>query len=155
MPEIEYVTLANHAEAINGLLYLQGAGWTEVRPAVGPQGQIAPVHIGAGVSILIGWNETNVSYPIRFELLHEDGGDPVLAGEGQVEAGRPPGAPPGVEMRTVLALAAEVIFPQPGGYSFRVTLAEKVKSVSFRVVMAAPPAAPAGPAGPASIPGLG
>jgi hypothetical protein len=154
VPEIEFVTLANHAEAVNGLLYLQGAGWTDVRTPAGPQGQIMPVHLGIGVSILIGWNETNVSYPMHFEMLHEDGGDPVLAGDGQVESGRPPGAVPGAELRNVMALSAQVVFPRPGGYTFRVTLADKVKQVSFRVIHFGPPPSSTGMSGPGDIPGL-
>ncbi len=154
MPEIEFVTLANYAEAVNGLLYLQGAGWTEIHTPVGPQGQSMPVHIGVGISILIGWNETNVSYPVRFEMVHEDGGEPVLSGEGQVESGRPPGAVPGAELRNVIALSAQVVFPRPGGYAFRVTLGDKVKTVSFRVTQFGPPSQPTGPSGPSAIPGL-
>ncbi|MDT7537775.1 MAG: hypothetical protein QOI82_1360, partial [Actinomycetota bacterium] len=83
MPEIEYVTLANHAESINGLLYLQGAGLTDLAANVMPTGQLASVHLGIGLSILVGWNETNIVYPLQFAMLHEDGGDPVFAGEGQ------------------------------------------------------------------------
>ena len=154
VPDIEFVTLANYAEAVNGLLYLQGAGWTEVQTPMGPQGQIMPVHMGIGLSILIGWNETNVSYPMRFEMVHEDGGEPVLAGEGEVESGRPPGATPGAELRNVIALSAQVVFPRPGGYAFRVTLVDKVKTVSFRVTQVGLPPPSTGTSGPSAIPGL-
>ena len=154
MPEIEYVTMANHAEAINGLLYLQGAGWTDVRTSEGPDGNLSTIHLGIGLSILVGWNETNTSYPLDFALLHEDGGDPILAGQGQIEAGRPPGVPPGGDLRSVIAIGADVVFPRPGGYEFRATLDGKTKSVSFRVNQPAPPPRPAGPIGPASIPGI-
>jgi hypothetical protein len=133
VPEIEYVTLANHAEAINGLLYLQGAGWTDIRAGVGPQGQLHSVHLGVGISILVGWNDTNVAFPLQFRIVHEDGGDPVLAGEGQIEAGRPPGLPAGSELRNVIAIGADVVFPRPGGYRLEATLGEQTKGVSFRV----------------------
>lgn len=152
MPEIEYVTLANHAEAINGLLYLQGAGWTDVTTVQGPQGQLASVHMGIGISILVGWNETNTSFPLEFAMVHEDGGPPVLDGQGQIESGRPPGIPAGGDLRSVLAINADVAFPGPGGYEFRVKLADKVKSVSFRVLQSRPPFQ--GHGGPASIPGM-
>ena len=39
MPEIEYIVNADHAEAINGKLYLHGAGWADLQQAVGPTGQ--------------------------------------------------------------------------------------------------------------------
>jgi hypothetical protein len=139
MPEIEFVTLANHAEAINGLLYLQGAGWTDIRVGNGPTGQLASVHLGVGISIVVGWNDTNVVFPLTFQMLHEDGGDPLFAGEGRVEAGRPPGLPAGSEIRNVIAIGADVVFPRPGGYRFDVMLASTAtattitKGVSFRV----------------------
>jgi len=63
MPQIEYVTLAHHAEAVNGLLYLQGAGWTDLEQPIDSEGNLGMLHLGIGVSILIGWNETNRSYP--------------------------------------------------------------------------------------------
>lgn len=149
MPEIEYVTLANHAEALNGLLYLQGAGWTDVVVEALPNGQLRPVHMGVGVSILVGWNETNVAYPMGFRMVHEDGGEPVLAGEGQVETGRPAGTAPGAELRNVLAIGADVVFPRPGGYRFEVSLAEVTKGVSFRVHL--PPSATPRGTGPTAI----
>ncbi len=148
MPEIEYVTLANHAEAINGLLYLQGAGWTDVQPPLGPQGQQLGIHLGIGISILVGWNETNTAYPFDFAIVHEDGGDPLVGGQAQIEAGRPPGIPPGGDIRTVIAVTAEVQFPRPGGYQLRATLAGQEKTVSFRVHP--PPASPQQNFGPAS-----
>jgi len=138
MPEIEFVTLSNHAEAINGLLYLQGAGWTDITTGTGPDEQLSSVHIGIGISILIGWNETNTSFPLEFAMLHEDGGQPILDGQGQIESGRPPGIPAGGDLRSVLAINADVAFPRTGGYQFRVTLADVTKSVSFRVLQGMP-----------------
>lgn len=133
MPEIEFVTMASHAEAINGLLYLQGAGWTDVQRMTGPQGQPMPVHFGIGVSILVGWNETNTTYQVTIVMESEDGGEPLMRAEGMLEAGRPPGLPPGADMRSVLAVSGEVVFPKAGGYRVAVMLGDQFKSVSFRV----------------------
>jgi len=146
MPTIEYVTLANHAEAINGLLYLSGAGWSEIRPPVGPDGQAAIVHFGIGLSVLVGWNDTNQRFPVEITIVHEDGGDPIVRVEGQIEQGRPPGLTPGSDLRSVVAIDANVQFPRPGGYEVRATLLDQVRTASFRVV--GPP--PTGPTGPAS-----
>ena len=70
MPRIEYVTVANHAEALNGLLYLQGAGWSDIRVAQQPDGQPGIAHFGIGVSLLVGWNETNQRFPFEVQLIH-------------------------------------------------------------------------------------
>ena len=56
MPQIEYVTLAHHAEAVNGLLYLQGSGWSDLEQPIDGEGNLGMLHLGIGVSIIIGWN---------------------------------------------------------------------------------------------------
>jgi hypothetical protein len=129
--EIEYVTVANHAEAINGLLYLQGAGWTDVQQPVGPAGP-GIVHFGIAVSIIVGWNDTNKRFPLILGLTDEDGTE-YFKLNAQVEAGRPAGIPVGSDMRSVLAINAEVQFPRSGGYELRAELGEKTRSVAFRV----------------------
>ncbi|MDQ1713993.1 MAG: hypothetical protein QOE45_3443 [Frankiaceae bacterium] len=145
MPTIEYVTLANHVEAINGLLYMQGAGWTDVRPPFDAEGRLGPAHFGIGVSVLVGWNDTNQRFPVELTITHEDGGDPLVRVDGQIEQGRPAGLPPGSDLRSVIGLSADVQFPTPGGYVVRVSLLDEVKSVSFRVL--GPPRQPGtGPA---------
>lgn len=147
MPAVEYVTVANHAEALNGLLYLQGAGWTEIRPPVQPNGQRGVAHFGIGLSILVGWVETNQRFPLELTLIHEDGGDPLFQAQAQVEQGRPPGLTHGSDMRSVLALNIETVFPRPGRYEVRADLAGQIKTAVFRVQ--APPAVP--PWGPTEI----
>jgi len=136
MPQIEYVTLAHHAEAINGLLYLQGAGWTELEQPVDADGTLGMLHLGIGVSMIIGWNETNRSYPLTITVEHEDG-EQLFTVEGTVEAGRPAGTTPGADMRSVLAVSGEVQFGRPGGYVVRAFIGDdeggSARNVSFRV----------------------
>jgi len=132
MPKIEYVTVADHAEAINGKLYLFGAGWTDVTPPPGPQGQPGVVHIGIAVSILVGWNETNRRFPLELTVVHEDG-DELAKINAQIEAGRPAGLTPGADLRNLLALGANLTFPKLGSYEVRAHLGEEVRSVTFRV----------------------
>jgi hypothetical protein len=132
MPELEYAVVANHAEAINGLLYLVGAGWTDITQPVGPNGQPSVMHFGMAVSILVGWNETNRRFPLDLKVVHEDG-DELFSVHAQVEAGRPPGLPAGSDIRSVLAVNAEAQFPRPGSYEFRAELDGKPRSTSFRV----------------------
>jgi hypothetical protein len=138
VPELEYVVIANHAEAINGLLYLQGAGWTDIQQPVGANGQLGIVHFGMAVSILVGWNETNRRFPLKLVVVHEDGAElapPVYA---QIEAGRPPGLPEGSDIRSVIALNAEAQFQRLGRYEFRVELGDEVRRTAFRVKSALP-----------------
>jgi hypothetical protein len=132
MPELEFAVIANHAEAINGLLYLQGAGWTDIQLPITPSGQPGIVHFGMAVSILVGWNETNRRFPLKLVVMHEDGAE-LATVEAQVEAGRPAGLLPGSDIRSVLAVNAEAQFPRPGRYEFRAEMGDRVRSTAFRV----------------------
>lgn len=153
MPEIEYVTTAAHAEVHDGLLYLTGAGWTDIARPVDSLGNPAPVAIGIGVSIIIGWGEANVSYPFRLVVEDEDQHRPPLVqAEGNIEQGRPPGIPHGSDLRNVLAMNGVVAFPTSGGYRITATVGDTSKSVSFRVRDAA--AGPTG-SGPTAVPPVG
>ena len=135
MAEIAFLVLANHAEAVNGLLYLSGAGWTDARRPVAP-GQPPPsLHFGIGVSVVVPWTETNRTHHLSIRIEPEDGGEPLLQMDAQLEVGRPPGLPSGSDQNAVLALNADVAFPA-GGY--RVVgqlsgISQHRRSVSFRL----------------------
>jgi hypothetical protein len=132
MPQIEFVINADHAEAINGKLYLQGAGLTDHFQPLADGGQPGISHMGIAVSILIAWNETNRRFPLTLVLAHEDGQE-LTRVNAQIEAGRPPGVPPGSDFRSVLAISAEIQFPRPGGYHVRAELEGQHRTAAFRV----------------------
>jgi hypothetical protein len=139
MPRIENLMLANHAEAVNGLLYVSGAGWAHHWR--GPQDPAAPTvsHVGIGLTILVGWNETNRPYQFAVTMDSEDGTE-MLRLEGRLEAGRPPGETEGADLRSAVALNGEVQFPGPGRYQVRASVGEDVRTVSFEVHDDAPAA---------------
>lgn len=142
MAEIEYLLLADHAEAANGKLYVMGAGWTDQwRPPQPDDALIRITHFGIGVSVLIPWTDTNRQHHLTLRLEHEDG-DPILANlEANLEMGRPPGLPHGSDQRAVLALNADIQFPAPGGYRIVADVGGPSKTTAFRVHDApAPPA---------------
>jgi hypothetical protein len=132
MPEIEFVINADHAEAINGKLYLQGAGWTDIQLPAAANDQPGIVHMGIAVSVLIGWNDTNRRFPLTLTLAHEDG-EELTQVQAQIEAGRPPGIPHGADFRSVLAIGAEIQFPRTGTYRLRAELDGQHRDVAFRV----------------------
>src|SRR5262249_34220415 len=132
MPQIELLTVANHAEAINGLLYLSGAGWTDLRRPVLPQGNVPVNHVGIGVAILVAWTETNRRHRRVLGLENADG-QVVVNVEGDIEMGRPVGVPPGSDLRGVMGINVEVQFPGAGIYRIVASVAEHSRSVTFRV----------------------
>jgi hypothetical protein len=138
MPTLEYVTLANHAEAVNGLLYLSGAGWTDhSRPAPTEEMRVSS-HFGIGVSVLVPWTETNSPHALTVRVETEDG-DVILDATGNIEVPRPLGIPPGSDQRAVLAVNVDLHFEESGGYRVLAELAEQRKVVSFRVHDVPPP----------------
>ena len=132
MAEIEYIVNADHAEAINGKLYLHGVGWTDLLQPTSPTGQPGIVHLGIGVSVLIGWNETNRRFPLKITITHEDGAE-LTRVDALVEAGRPPGIQPGSDFRSVLALSANIQFPRPGTYQLSAELGDQKRTAAFRI----------------------
>lgn len=84
--------LADHAEAINGKLYIMGGGWS----LTGPQ----PCPSALAIKIEVPWNATNRKHELKVELLDGDyrpvvvptptGGSPMVI-TGAFEVGRPPG----------------------------------------------------------------
>jgi hypothetical protein len=132
MPEIELLTVANHAEAINGLLYLSGAGWTDLRRPMPPEGPPPVTHFGIAIAVLVGWNETNQRHRINVRLENADGRE-FLNMQADLEMGRPPGLPQGSDLRGVIAINAELQFPAAGIYRVLAAVAGHQRSVTFRV----------------------
>lgn len=134
MATVETLMLANHAEAVNGLLYMMGAGWDVVRQPAAHQGQEPPpVSFGVGVTILVPWTETNTPRGLRLWIESEDGGEPLLHLDGTLEVGRPPGVPRGSDRRAVLAANAQVVFPSAGSYRLVAEIDGERRTVSFQV----------------------
>ena len=61
MALIETLLMANHAELHDGLLYLMGAGWADVRQTIPPGQPPPPFHFGVGMTIMIGWSEASAA----------------------------------------------------------------------------------------------
>jgi hypothetical protein len=108
---IDYLILANHVEAVNGLLYINGAGWTDhVRPANQQS------NFGVGVSICIPWHETNQPHDLIIRVENEDGTTVLANVEAQLNIGRPPTLPPGTEQHAAIGMTVSTIFPSAGNY---------------------------------------
>ena len=130
--EIDCLTLADWAEAINGKLYIQGAGWD--RTVLKPD-QTADFAIAA--SFLVPWNLTNRQHEFAMSIESEDGVPVAPALTGAFTVGRPPDARPGQRFRSPIAVRCGMKFPGSGLY--RVTMAlnqTPTRSVSFEAVKA-------------------
>ncbi|MEK7252536.1 MAG: hypothetical protein AAB198_04730 [Actinomycetota bacterium] len=135
MATIEMLTLANHVEAINGLLYLSGAGWNRVTRRYPKGGVPTPHNFGIGVSVLVPWTEANRKHHLSLRIEDEDQHEqPLLRVNGELEVGRPAGVPEGSDLRAVLASQATLQFPSAGGYRVVADLNGESRNYGFIVV---------------------
>jgi hypothetical protein len=118
--------LCDHAEAVNGKLYINGGGWSLLfAPGV-------PIAIYLAILVTVEWHETNVKHQLVAELRTVDGefvenGDPpqpVRIGA-ELEMGRPPGIKPGTQLNAPIALGFGGLALAEGGYVWHLKLGEQ------------------------------
>jgi hypothetical protein len=113
-PTVEFFILADHAEAVNGKLYLMGGGWDRIFVPSFNQ----PVLISFAIGVLVPWNATNIRHTIQITIEDLDRKRPIdfNLSAGFV-TGRPPTIIEGETQRTMLAVQrAPVQFKEPGAY---------------------------------------
>ena len=128
------LTLANHAEVQNGLLYLSGAGWDTVTRSYQQGKKPRPQHFSIALSVLVPWMETNQPHRVVIRVEDEDAQNQLMEATANIEVGRPPGKVPGSDSRSPLVVSGIVHFPKPGGYRVRATLGDEQRDYSFRVI---------------------
>ncbi len=138
------VTLCNHAEAVNNLLYVAGGGVNVMHV---PPGAPPPygVTVGIGMLITVPWLKTNQQHKIEITLVGEDGQPvqlPVRQGSsGPLSAvlafnvGRPADLPVGDDQ--IIALATNLVnlpIPAMGKYEFALSVnGNPERRLSFRL----------------------
>jgi hypothetical protein len=131
--------LCDYAEAVNGKLYVMGAGWN-VLYAVD-----RPVNTAVAALIEVPWDQTNQRSRLRVELVTADGEqvsvmEQQVAAVGEFEIGRPPGVKPGTSFNAPFAWNFTGLILPAGGYEWRLTINDDpVASRAF--VVAYPPGA--------------
>lgn len=128
--------LCDHAEAVNGKLYINGGGWNVVFV---PR---RPFSVFLAILVTIDWNETNLPHELTAELRDEDG-NPVENGIppqpvrviARMEVGRPPGIKPGTSIDAPLAVGFQNLVLDIGGYVWHVNRGdEELARRPFQVV---------------------
>lgn len=111
-PDIDFLILADKAEAINGKLYMMGGGWE--RLFVNDFAEAITVNLAIG--ILVPWSETNKNHPVIISLEHEDGTKVASDFQMAVNVGRPPTSVPGQSFRAIITVEAKWRLPGPSAY---------------------------------------
>lgn len=129
--DVEWIILADAAEAVNNKLYLIGGGWETL--TIDSQ---LPVHYPCAIAVAfsVPWNETNQQHNIEIAIDDQDGAQ-LLKVEGQVEVGRPPGIPLGQAQRVQMAVRLALPLQRMGTYSIVVRIeGQETRRVPFNVV---------------------
>jgi hypothetical protein len=132
-PSIEFLILADRAEAINGKLYMMGGAWDRL----GVKDFNAPVSLGMAIGVLIPWMATNVEHVLNVHLEHEDGTTIGSQVQGRLNTGRPPNAVPGQSFMVTVTIIGEWKLPEPGTYRVVASFQDDApKMVVFHAVAA-------------------
>jgi hypothetical protein len=127
---VESLMLANHAESVNGLLYISGGGCNIHRRLVPPGGAATLSHLGLALIIAVPWHQTNLTQDLIIKFRDEDAN--VIANiNSKLNMGRPPGLRPGTTQYANVGLPMDIVFPHPGDYEIVASI-EDVESSERR-----------------------
>lgn len=135
---LDFLILADKAEAIGGKLYLMGGAFDRVGMTTIP----GPAQFDVAAGLLVGYNETNVQH--AFELRCEDADNNLVfpPAQGAIEVGRPPGMAAGSEQRALVVFAGPFTFGATGDYAWVLVLnGEWQPPTRFRIEQQAMPVA--------------
>ena len=130
--KIEYVVLADGAQAVGGKLYILGGGWSIFHAQAFP----APLNIGLGVNISYTSNESGMTYPWSVTITDEADIPVVPQMNSQIQIPQPPpGLPVGVfGNRLPLALQIGFAVPRPGKYTITVKFGSSAVKTDFDAI---------------------
>lgn len=135
--DVDFMLLADGAEAVGGKLYMLGAGWARLLVPQLPGKPQAPFAVTLGITVP--YHLTNRRFNLTMQLSDLDGGSVGEPFSVEFEQGRPPGLRPGASQSILLAINTHPEFPEPGRYSFVASIdGEKKRETSFEVVAQAP-----------------
>ena len=127
--EIDFVILADFAQAVGGKLSLIGGGWdlhnTTQYPTIIP--------FGVGIGILVPWPLTNRKHSFQLVIKGSEGPE-LLRADGEFEVGGQAGTPPGMTQRVTLGLSGQLQVSGPGTYEIIVTAGKSSKRVTFEAL---------------------
>lgn len=130
---IDALIVANHVEAINGLLYLSGGGWTDLHRRI-QDGSVPTSHFGIGLAVRVPWHETNKKHRYVVEVQADDARQAIVHVEGDITVGQPPQLARGSVQHAIVAISIDLTFPKAGSYRIIATIDGKGEmNWAFRV----------------------
>ncbi len=135
--QLDYLLVADGAQAVGGKLYLLGGGWDRllVPQLPGPPG--APFSVAVGINVP--WNLTNRKLTLSVDVLDADAGSVARLAGGEFEVGRPPGLRQGTSQRFQMVVPAQPQFAAAGRYVIQCSVDGEVLGHTAIEVMSATP----------------
>jgi hypothetical protein len=131
--QIDFLVLADYAEAVNGKLYLMGGAWDRI----GVRDASQPMRFGVALAILVPWTATNQNHTLRLTLEDADGSERGMLVESTFVTGRPPELSPGSTQRVLLAVNSLMPPPPPAEYALVAAInGDERRRVIFTVAQA-------------------
>jgi hypothetical protein len=129
-PEIDFLILADRAEAVNGKLYLMGGGFDRLSVIDFRQ----PIPFSVSIGVLVPWNDANTPQTLHLWIETEDGAK-ITEFQAVLNVGRPPLAITGQSFRAIFAIQNLWQIPQPGTYVVKANIGDSQKSTRFYAIL--------------------
>lgn len=115
---LEFLLLSDHAEVVNGKLYMMGGGYdrryiSNIKDSV---------DLRVVVSVLVPWNMTNQTHSVKLRIETEDGVTLGQEVQGNLNVGRSVEAISGQMFRVMAVINFTLTLPQLGAYRVIATL---------------------------------
>lgn len=131
--DVDFLILADFAQALGGKLYLQGGGWSRFKPPAYP----ASVQFGVGLGVRVPYAETEDKHHVILTMQTADGVE-LWRIDADVETGRPPGSR-GEAQLAILAVSGGAELKGPGEFVLKASVdGRERKRVSFKALPAPP-----------------
>lgn len=129
--KINFVMLADAAQAVGGKLFILGGDWNTYRSASYP----VNIQLAVAFSVSFASSEVGTRYPMKI-VIADDAGIPIVPEiQGQVEVGPPAEElPTGASPKLPFALNVGLQIPRPGKYQVVVNAGSSTASVSFDAI---------------------
>jgi hypothetical protein len=130
--KIDYVVLADCAQAVAGKLFILGGGWKIFRATIFP----SPIQLALAISVSFNSTESAMKFPLAVRIL-DDAGTPIAPEVGgQIETGVPSAdLPRGVNQSVPFAVNLNLSLPHPGRYKIMVTVGSAKVDTAFDAVV--------------------
>lgn len=129
--KIEYVMLADAAQAVGGKLYVLGGGWSVVRAMTFP----TPIQLALAISVSFNSTEAGQRFPLAVVIADENGVPVAPEMNASVETGQAaPDLPKDLIQRVPVAVNVGVMVPHAGRYTIVVRIGPSKVTASFDAV---------------------